>query len=114
MNKRNSILFHLSLLVFWIAAATAPLAAQGRGQGGGRGQAPGPKPGPIRRLPDGKPDLTGYYSANSGGANYGLEKHDRDFLTPEREALWSILQTANFHTSRGPGQNALNANCLTA
>ena len=82
MNKRNSILFHLSLLVFCIAAATAPLAAQGRGQGGGRGQAPGPKPGPIRRLQDGKPDLTGYYSANSGGANYGLEKHDRDFLTP--------------------------------
>jgi len=81
MNKRNSILFHLSLLVLWLAAATAPVAAQGRGQGG-RGQAPAPKPGPIRRLPDGKPDLTGYYSANAGGANYGLERHDRDFLTP--------------------------------
>ena len=35
-------------------------------------------------MPDGKPDLSGYYSANSGGANYGLERHDRDFLTPGR------------------------------
>jgi hypothetical protein len=38
-------------------------------------------------LPDGKPDLTGYYSANSGGANYGLEKHDRDFLTPGTQGV---------------------------
>jgi hypothetical protein len=33
-------------------------------------------------MPDGKPDLSGFYSAESGGANYGLEQHDRDFLTP--------------------------------
>jgi hypothetical protein len=38
-------------------------------------------------MPDGKPDLTGYYSANSGGANYGLEKHDRDFLTPATQGV---------------------------
>ena len=38
---------------------------------------------PIRRTPDGKPDLTGYYMADAGGANYGLERHERDFLTPE-------------------------------
>ncbi len=36
----------------------------------------------IRRTADGKPDLTGYYQSNAGGANYGLEKHGRDFLTP--------------------------------
>lgn len=36
----------------------------------------------IRRLPDGKPDLSGFYQANAGGANYGLERHARDFLTP--------------------------------
>src|SRR5215470_15907012 len=59
----------------------SPLMAQGgRGQ---RGQgAPAKPPSPIRRMPDGKPDLSGYYSANSGGANYGLERHARDFLTP--------------------------------
>jgi hypothetical protein len=37
---------------------------------------------PIRRLPDGKPDISGYYMADAGGANYGLEKHDQEFLTP--------------------------------
>ncbi len=36
----------------------------------------------IKRLADGKPDLTGYYNPGGGGANYGLEKHARDFLTP--------------------------------
>ena len=70
----------LSLLLALVTAV--PVMAQGaRGQGG-RGQAPARKAGPIRRMPDGKPDLTGYWSANSGGANYGLERHDRDFLTP--------------------------------
>jgi hypothetical protein len=36
----------------------------------------------LRRLADGTPDLTGYYQSSGGGANYGLEKHGRDFLTP--------------------------------
>jgi hypothetical protein len=38
--------------------------------------------GDIRRLPDGKPDLQGWYQANAGGANYGLETSEREFLTP--------------------------------
>jgi hypothetical protein len=38
---------------------------------------------PIRRMPDGKPDLQGYYMPDAGGANYGLETHATDFLTPE-------------------------------
>jgi hypothetical protein len=64
----------------------APLMAQGgRGQ---RGQgAPAKPPSPIPRMPDGKPDLTGSYGANSGGANYGLERHDRDFLTPGTQGV---------------------------
>lgn len=53
--------------------------AQGRG---GRGGAPEEPPPPIRRMADGTPDLTGLYQANSGGANYGLEQHERDFLMP--------------------------------
>ena len=28
----------------------------------------------IRRTPDGKPDLEGFYEPDGGGANYGLEK----------------------------------------
>jgi hypothetical protein len=55
----------------------SPVAAQGDGENGT--SAP---PGPIRRMPDGKPDLTGFYQSDGGGANYGLERHDRDFLTP--------------------------------
>jgi hypothetical protein len=49
---------------------------------GARGQSATPKPGAIRRMADGKPDLTGMYGADAGGANYGLERHDKDFLTP--------------------------------
>jgi hypothetical protein len=45
-------------------------------------QAPAPN-GAIKRLPDGKPDLQGFFLSDGGGANYGLGKHERDFLTPE-------------------------------
>ena len=38
--------------------------------------------GPIKRMPDGKPDLQGYFMPDGGGANYGLGKHEQDFLTP--------------------------------
>jgi hypothetical protein len=57
---------------------TAPLPAQRRGN---NPQAR-PPAAPIRRMADGKPNLTGYYSADAGGANYGLERHAQDFLTP--------------------------------
>jgi hypothetical protein len=36
----------------------------------------------IPRLPDGKPDLNGYYMADAGGANYGLEFSEGGFLLP--------------------------------
>ena len=36
----------------------------------------------LRRMSDGKPDLSGFYQSNGGGANYGLERHAKDFLTP--------------------------------
>src|SRR2546427_7427790 len=83
MKRYRVALLRIILPTILAPLMISPLMAQGaRGQGG-RGQAaPARKPGPIRRMPDGKPDLTGYYSANSGGANYGLERHDRDFLTP--------------------------------
>jgi hypothetical protein len=36
----------------------------------------------IRRTPDGKPDLQGFYLSDAGGANYGLERHAPNALTP--------------------------------
>src|SRR5215467_4521533 len=72
-------------LIAAMIVATPLLAQGGRGQ---RGQgAPAKPPSPIRRMPDGKPDLAGNYGANSGGANYGLERHDRDFLTPGTQGV---------------------------
>ena len=36
----------------------------------------------LRRTRDGKPDLQGFFEANAGGANYGLEKHSNDGMVP--------------------------------
>jgi hypothetical protein len=81
MNNRTKFLTQFILAALLLPLATLSLEAQGRGgRGGGRGQAP--PSGPIRRLPDGKPDISGFYSADAGGANYGLEQHEKDFLTP--------------------------------
>ena len=35
--------------------------------------------GEIRRLPDGKPDLSGWYELDAGGGNYGLESSPQIF-----------------------------------
>src|SRR5262245_41086138 len=68
---------------FLATLAEAPVTAQQRGRGqGARGQGAPRASAPIRRNSDGKPNLTGYYQADAGGANYGLERHARDFLTP--------------------------------
>jgi hypothetical protein len=69
----------LVALTFVMPLATAPIAAQEGGEPGGGKAKPA---GPIRRMPDGKPDLSGFYQSDGGGANYGLERHERDFLTP--------------------------------
>src|SRR5689334_13079364 len=47
-------------------------------------QAPqaGAKPAPFKRGADGKPDLSGLYAADHGGANQGLEKREKTALTP--------------------------------
>jgi hypothetical protein len=41
-----------------------------------------PPPPPITRTADGKPDFSGFYMPDGGGGNYGLGKHEQDFLTP--------------------------------
>jgi hypothetical protein len=43
--------------------------------------------GEIRRLPDGKPDLSGWYELDAGGGNYGLESSPQIFLTPASRGL---------------------------
>ena len=43
--------------------------------------------GEIRRLPDGKPDLSGWYELEHGGGNYGLEARPQNFLMPPSRGL---------------------------
>jgi hypothetical protein len=61
-----SILFIMTLLSFSpMVALRAQQAARGRG---------GPPAGPVKRRPDGKPDISGYYnSPNAGGAAFNVE-----------------------------------------
>jgi hypothetical protein len=64
-------------------AAAAPAQASTGEQQPPAPARPAPQPtGAIRRLADGKPDLSGHFLPDAGGANYGLEKHPQDFLTP--------------------------------
>ena len=84
MNKHPGVLARAALFSL-AAAVVAPhaIVAVHAQRGAGPGAAaPAPPPGPIRRTPDGKPDLTGFFQSDAGGSNYGIEKHERDFLTP--------------------------------
>ena len=49
-----------------LAASTAPAFAQAA----------------LKRMPDGKPDISGVYQSDGGGANQGLEKRAATALTP--------------------------------
>src|SRR5579871_3893012 len=57
--------------------------AEGRGARGGRGGGRGgraamPPAGPVKRMADGKPDISGYWNAgNNGGAVFEVQKHPR-------------------------------------
>ena len=76
------------------SAQGAPTAPQGRGAGAGgqgagaagrgRGTAAAP---PVRRMPDGKPDLSGFYDIVHRGANYGIEEHAGSTLTPPGQGI---------------------------
>jgi hypothetical protein len=41
----------------------------------------------LPRRADGKPDLTGWYMPDAGGANYGLETRAQNFLTPQSRGI---------------------------
>jgi hypothetical protein len=49
--------------------------------------APPERTGEIRRLPDGTPNLSGWYEVDAGGGNYGLESSPQIFLTPASRGL---------------------------
>jgi len=58
-------------------ATPAPVTATSRPS------ATAPKPvANLRRRPDGRPDLQGFYLPDAGGANYGLEKRTASDVTP--------------------------------
>jgi len=44
-------------------------------------------PRDVPRRADGKPDLSGWYMPDAGGANYGLETHAQNFLTPQSRGI---------------------------
>jgi hypothetical protein len=76
---------------------------------------PDPKPrGAIRRLPDGKPDISGWFEIDAGGGNYGLESSPQIFLTPASRGL--VVDPADgklpYQTWRAP--SALRARSRTA
>jgi hypothetical protein len=55
-----------------MAFAQAPPAGGPGGRGPGRAQ---PKAGPVKRLPDGKPDMQGIFDASNFGAAFDIEDH---------------------------------------
>ena len=73
MRSTMRRMFPLALLL----AAIVP-AAWGQGLFG-TGQRGPNKPGPVLRMPDGKPDLEGYWVTQANGAPYGVEKHPAVF-----------------------------------
>jgi hypothetical protein len=78
MTKQIAVLVRILLA----SAAMLPLAGRASAQDAGRAADAAKKAGPISRMADGTPDLSGFYQSDAGGANYGLESHPRDFLTP--------------------------------
>jgi len=79
MTRSRALCLHAALAV----AISAPLFVTPTAFGAQRGnRADAPPPGPVRRMPDGTPDISGLYRSNAGGAKYGLEQKGRDFLTP--------------------------------
>ncbi len=74
MRSTRRVLTILASLVLLAPAVTAAQDAPAR--------ATQDTSGPVRRMPDGKPDLQGYYSPDSRGANYGLGPHAPVFGLP--------------------------------
>jgi len=71
-------------VVMGVMMANVPLAGQG---GAGKGKKGAPKAGPVKRLPNGKPDMQGFWETRIFFTAYDLEEH----------------KTATFEIPVGPG-----------
>jgi hypothetical protein len=67
---RNDVESPVALPFFALGLGVAPALAQSAA------------PVPVKRMADGKPDISGVYQADGGGANQGLEKREATKLTP--------------------------------
>ena len=71
-KNRKDKQFLTLILSFIVMLSMAPMAGL-HAQQGARGRG-GPPAGPVKRRPDGKPDISGYYnSPNAGGAAFNVE-----------------------------------------
>ena len=83
-----------------------------------------PVPG-LRRTPEGKPDLQGFYESNAGGANYGLEKHPGGLAPAGRGVIidpadgklpmrpWAVTELAERNTDQRAADDP-TAHCFPA
>ena len=80
----------------------------------------------LRRRPDGKPDLQGFYEPDAGGANYGLERRTGNSLTPGGRGVlidppdgklpmqpWAVAELADRQTT-ARGYDDPTAHCFPA
>ena len=102
--------------------ASPPARGRGAGAGGaagggrGRGGPAAPEAGPLRRLPDGKPDLSGFYNHANRGANYGLERAGVVVDPPDGKLPLQDWARAEVTTRRTParGYDDPTAHCVMA
>jgi hypothetical protein len=73
MNARWGLMVAAALGAAMVMLAPFEIAAQGRG----RGQRKQEKAGPFTRLPDGKPNMQGYWETRNFFTAFDLETHDK-------------------------------------
>jgi hypothetical protein len=94
----------------------AGAGAAAAGGGRGRGAPAPPEAGPLRRMPDGKPDLSGFYDGVGRGANYGLERAGVVIDPPDGKLPMQDWAQAEVATRRTParGYDDPTAHCVMA
>jgi hypothetical protein len=78
----------------------------------------------ISRMPDGKPDISGYTEADAGGANWGFEPHNEPFTPGGRGVLidpktgglpyqpWARAERQDRYTNPARGYDDPTAHCF--
>jgi hypothetical protein len=80
--------------------------------------------GSVPRMPDGKPDLSGFADADAGGANWGFEPHNEPFTPGGRGVLtdpktgglpyqdWARAERQDRYTNPARGYDDPTAHCF--